>query len=106
MRIFNKKTFLNWRGYLAAIGAVALATWLKYLAQPNIIPADVPILYLLAIVPTAIYFGLGPSILVCILSLLAFDFFFIPPLYTIGPRNVDAVPILAIFFWLGCYSAF
>ena len=85
MKRINKlfqQIFLNWWGYLVAIGSVALATWLKYLAQPSIIPADVPILYILAIVPTAVFFGFGPSILVCILSLLAYDFFFIPPLHT------------------------
>jgi K+-sensing histidine kinase KdpD len=68
-------TFLNWQGYLIGIALVALATWLKYLAQPDIIPANVPILYIAAIVPTAIFFGLGPSILVCILSLIAYDYF-------------------------------
>ena len=53
-------------GYLVAIGAVALATYLKYLAQPKIILTDVPILYMLAIVPTAVFFGLGPSLTVCV----------------------------------------
>jgi PAS domain S-box-containing protein len=101
MRLFDKKTFLDWRGYAVAIGAVALATWLKYLAQPDIIAANVPILYILAIVPTAVFFGFGPSILVCLLSLLAFDFFFIPPLYTLGPRSIGAVPILVIFLLVG-----
>ena len=57
------KIFNTLLGYVVAIGAVALATWLKYLAQPTIIPADVPILYILAIVPTAIFFGLGPSLM-------------------------------------------
>jgi PAS domain S-box-containing protein len=96
------KMFLSdWRGYLVAVGAVALASFLKYLAQPNVIPADVPILYLLAIVPTAIFFGLGSAILVCILSLLAYDYFFIPPLYTLGPRTVSDAPILLIFLFVG-----
>ena len=92
--------FIKWRGYLVAIGLVALATWLKYLAQPNIIAANIPILYMLAIVPTAIFFGLGPSILVCILSLLAYDFFFIPPVYQIT-FDVSEVPILVIFLLVG-----
>ena len=34
------KIFRNSLGYVVAIGSVALATWLKFLAQPNIIPAE------------------------------------------------------------------
>ncbi|HEX7474424.1 MAG TPA: PAS domain S-box protein [Dehalococcoidales bacterium] len=101
MRLFNKETFLNWRGYVVAIGSVALATWLKYLAQPSIIPTDVPILYLLAIVPTAIFFGFGPAILVCILSFLSYDFFFVPPIYHFAISGISSAPILVIFLLVG-----
>jgi PAS domain S-box-containing protein len=101
----SKKTIkvitYRWRGYLVAIGLVALATWLKYLAQPDIIAANIPILYIAAIVPVAIFYGFGPSILVCILSLLAYDYFFVPPLYTLGPRSIQFVPILVIFLLVG-----
>ncbi len=98
----GKRIFLNWWGYLVAFGSVALATWLKYLAQPSIIPADVPILYILAIVPTAVFFGFGPSFLVCILSILAYDFFFIPPLHTfINVSDIRNAPILVIFLLVG-----
>ena len=46
----GRKIFRDWSGYLLAIALVALATWFKHLAQPDIIPANVPILYILAIV--------------------------------------------------------
>jgi PAS domain S-box-containing protein len=92
---------LNLRGYLLAIGSVALATWLKHLAEPEIIPTDVPILYFLAIVPTAIFFGLGPAILVCILSTLAYDYFFIPPFHSLNIFTANLTPIMAIFLVIG-----
>ena len=94
------KIFRNSLGYVVAVGSVALATWLKYLAQPRIIPTDVPILYLVAIVPIAIFFGLGPSLLVCLLSFLAYDYYFIPPIHQVT-YNIDAGPILAIFLIVG-----
>lgn len=95
-----------WWGYFLAIFAVAVATWLKYLAQPVIIPADVPILYFLAIIPTAIFFGFGPAILSCLLSIIAYDYFFIPPLYTFGSSQVQSVPILFIFLLVGITVSF
>lgn len=104
MRITEKPgwaMFLNWKGYLLGIVLVAIATVLKYLAQPNIIPADVPLLYFAAIVPTAIFFGLGPSLLVCIFSYTVFDYFFISPLHTLSPPNIQNTPILLIFLLVG-----
>jgi PAS domain S-box-containing protein len=104
MGIFNKKKhwlFWNWRGYPIGVVLVALATWLKYLAQPNVIPAGVPILYIAAIVPTAIFFGLGPSLMVCILSLVAFDYFFMAPIHSFSFTNIGNVPIIGIFFLVG-----
>src|SRR4030042_4548433 len=97
----NRKMLLNAGGYLFAIGVVALATWFKYLAQPDIIPANVPILYILAIVLTSFFFGLGPSILCCIFSLVAFDFFFLPPLHSFVSFHILEVPILIIFLFVG-----
>jgi PAS domain S-box-containing protein len=90
----------DWRGYLLAIILVAVATWLKHLAEPDIIPKNVPILYLLAIVPTAIFFGLGPSILVSVLSLLAYDYYFLSPVHQFS-FNISEAPILGIFLSVG-----
>jgi K+-sensing histidine kinase KdpD len=96
----GKMSFPDWWGYPTAFALVALATWLKYLAEPKIIPADVPILYLLAIVPTAIFFGFGPSILVCLLSVIAYDYFFIAPEHQFTVSITEA-PILGIFLAVG-----
>jgi PAS domain S-box-containing protein len=60
----------------------------------------VPILYFLAIVPTAIFFGLGPSLTVCILSFLAYDYYFLPPIHQIN-FNIDQAPIMVIFLLVG-----
>ncbi len=95
------KLFPWWWGYLVAVASVAIATGLKSLAQPSIIPANVPILYFLAIVPTAIFFGFGPSIFVAILSVFAFDYYFIPPLHQFNVRDPVEAPIVAIFLFTG-----
>ena len=87
----------DWRGYPLAVVLVALATWLKYLAQPNVIPGDVTLLYFLAIVPSAIFFGLGPSILACILSITIYDFLFVPPIYSPIIFHIQHAPTAAIF---------
>ncbi len=99
-KLLDKIKFKAWQGYLFTIALVALATWLKELAEPDIIPANVPILYILAIVLTATFYGLGPSILCCVLSLFAYDYFFLPPLHQLT-FPIEVVPISLVFFFVG-----
>jgi PAS domain S-box-containing protein len=97
---FYRVLFVPIRGYLFAVVLVALATWLKQLAEPKIIPADVPILYILSIVLTAVIFGFGPSLLCCVISLLAFNYFFLQPLHVIT-FSIRDVPITVVFLVVG-----
>ena len=101
LRKIGNLIYHKWFGYFFAIGVVALATWFKQLAQPDIIPADVPITYILAIVVTAFFFGLGPSILCCIISVIAFDYYFLPPLHSLLSFHIFEVPIALIFLFVG-----
>jgi PAS domain S-box-containing protein len=101
LRKIGKFIYHHWFGYTFAVGVVALATWFKILAQPDIIPANVPITYILAIVVTAFFFGLGPSILCCIISVIAFDYYFLPPLHSFLSFHIFEVPIALIFLFVG-----
>jgi PAS domain S-box-containing protein len=92
--------FKFWRGYLFAVVLVILSTLLKSIAQPDIIPPDVPILYILSIVLTASFFGLGPSLLCCVLSVLAYVYYFLPPTHTLSFR-INVLPVSLVFFSVG-----
>lgn len=72
----------NWRSYLQGLGLVVLATLLGKLAPEFFAPANMIMVYLLCVVATALFWGFGPSILMSVLSVLAFDFLFIPPVLT------------------------
>jgi two-component system sensor histidine kinase KdpD len=69
----------NWRGYLQGLGLVVLATLIGQLIHGLFAPTTIAMLYLLSVVITAYLWGLGPSILVSVLGVLAFDFFHVPP---------------------------
>ena len=70
---------INWLGYFWAVIAIAFCTFLSKLIAPYFSLTDIVILYLLGIVIVAAWQGLGPSILASAFSVLAFDFFFVPP---------------------------
>jgi len=78
-----------WRRYLWAIFLVLAATGTGALFQRAISPTNLVMVYLLAVVVAAVYLGRGPSILVSILSVLAFDFFFVPPFYTFAVSDTE-----------------
>lgn len=68
--------------YTASILAFAVALLLTYLLWPLIEPASTP-LFFAAVMLAAFYGGLGPGILVTVLSTLAIDFYFIPPFHAL-----------------------
>jgi two-component system sensor histidine kinase KdpD len=73
------KAIGNWRGYLQGLGLIVLATLVGQLIHELFTPTTMLMMYLLAVVVTAYLWGLGPSILVSVLGVLAFDFFLVPP---------------------------
>lgn len=93
----NKGTFLNWRGYLLGIVLVAFTTWIKYLAQPDIIATPNSLLYILVIVAISIFFGLGPAIFVSLLSVILYAYFFLPPAFVFNILEAQQIITLIIF---------
>ncbi len=67
------------RPYLWSILIVAACVVLASLMFPYFAPANVVMVFLVGIVIVAVRFGRGPSILVSIISVIAFDVFFVPP---------------------------
>lgn len=73
--------------YLMATGMVALATVLGYPLANLVNPTVQVMLYLAAVVGSAYLYGTGPSNLASLLSVLALNFFFVQPRYTLGVRE-------------------
>jgi two-component system sensor histidine kinase KdpD len=82
---------LNWRRYLYGLGLVVLATLSGQLMHNLFTSTTIAMLYLLCVVITAYLWGLGPSILVSVLGVLAFDFFHIPPYLTFRVADTQYV---------------
>lgn len=80
-----------WRGYLIGLGLFALATLLGYLVHTFFDPSNIIMIYLLCVTVSAVLGGLGPSIMVTIFSVLAFDFFFVPPALTFAVEDTQYV---------------
>ncbi len=84
--------------FLAAGLSVLAATGISWSAFGPRQLADAVMVYLLAIVLVSLRFGYGPSLLAAVLSVLCFDFFFIPPLYTFAVRDLSHVVTFGVMF--------
>lgn len=83
---------LDTAGYLASIAAVALCTAISWLvSSQGLSPINLVMIYLLGVVAVAARFSRGPGILASVLSVLAFDFFFVPPRLTFAVHDTQYV---------------
>jgi two-component system sensor histidine kinase KdpD len=78
-----------WQPYVQSLALVAAGTALSALIRPFFSPTNLVMIYLLTVVLAAIYLGRGPSFLAAILSVLVFDFFFVPPHLTLAVAHVE-----------------
>lgn len=77
------------RHALYSAGLVALVTLFGQLVRAIIEPTNVVMVYLLAVVIAATRWGRGPSLLTAVLSVLAFDFFLVPPHLTLAVSDAQ-----------------
>ena len=80
-----------------SIAAVAVVTGAIFGLKAIAPVLSLGIVYLLAVLPVAVFFGLGYALAVSIGSMLAFNFFFLPPLHTLALTDSENWVALAVF---------
>jgi two-component system sensor histidine kinase KdpD len=86
------------RPYLKALGITALGLGAAMLIQPYFGIENVDLMFLTAVVAVAVRYGLWPSLLASIAASLAYNFFFLPPVYTF--TITDPTNVAAFFFFM------
>lgn len=78
---------------------VAAATGLASIAQPLIGSGAIDLIYLLPVIAAASRFGLRPGLVAGLAAALAYNFFFLPPVYTF--TIADPQSVLTMFVLIG-----
>ena len=99
----KRKSYSYLWSYLIALAIVIVITLLGEVVKTFSIfdPTSMDMLYILGVAISALYLGIGPSIMLSFLSVIAYDFFSIPPVSTFtiaSPQDVINVLIL----WVVC----
>ncbi|WP_448207578.1 DUF4118 domain-containing protein [Azospirillum sp. sgz302134] len=92
-----RRPSFDWRTYAGSTGYVAVALGVGEVLQRVLAVGNVTLVFLMAVLASAVTGGLGPSLYACVVSILAFNYFFLPPLYTF--TIADPQNIVALFFF-------
>jgi two-component system sensor histidine kinase KdpD len=91
---------IEWRKYLVSSLMVAGITLLNLVLQEFISPMSLDVLYLGAVLASGIAFGTALSIYSAVLSVLAYDFFFTEPRFSLSMNRPDEIINLLVFFMI------
>ncbi|MEP9374853.1 sensor histidine kinase KdpD [Mesorhizobium sp. KR1-2] len=89
---------LSLQPYLASTAIVGVALVLGEALHQSLDVANIGVVFLMGVLVSALRYGLAPSIFTSIVSALAFNFFFLPPLYTFTIGDPES--IVTLFFFL------
>jgi two-component system sensor histidine kinase KdpD len=86
------------RPYVATVAIIAVALGIGELLKQVLSVQDISLVFLTGILVSAIRFGLLPSLFASLASVLVYNFFFLPPVYTF--TITDPSNVVALFFFL------
>lgn len=84
-------------GLLASTGSVVVVSAAIELLHPYVPVLSLGVLYVFAVLPVAVAWGLGFAVAVSIASMLAFNWFFLPPTRTFQLRDGANWAVLAVY---------
>ncbi len=90
-----------WRGYPASFLLIVGASVICRMLTPFFSPTNMVMIYLLAVVFAAVRLGRNAAILTAFLSVLVFDFFFVPPHFTFAVTDSQYVLTFIGLFTVG-----
>jgi len=86
----------RWLGYAWSVVAVAAFAAFSGLVSQYLQLSDLVMINLLPVIAISTRFSFGPSLFAAALSALCFDFFFIPPIFSLAPSDLKSMVTLLV----------
>jgi signal transduction histidine kinase len=84
-------------GLLVSVAGIAAVTGVIQLTKPHAPVFSLGILYVFAVLPVAVYWGLATAVFVAVASVLTFDYLFIPPIHSFHFGNAADWSALTVY---------
>jgi two-component system sensor histidine kinase KdpD len=91
----------DWPAYGLALAVVALCTGLAWLMFPHFDLSNLILVYLLGVVGVSARSGRGPSTFASVLSVAAFDFFFVRPYFSFAVADTQYLVTFGVMLVVG-----
>jgi two-component system sensor histidine kinase KdpD len=85
------------RAFLGSLLLSAAGLGVALLLRQALAVSNVALVLLVAVLASAVAFGLWPSLFACVICALAYNFFFLPPLYTFTIAEPENIITLLVF---------
>lgn len=96
---------LKWSPYFIITASVALLTILLKIFGLSFDLVNIALFYLFPVLFGSVRFGIGPSFYAAGIGVLAFDFFFVPPVYSFTVSDLRYVISFAVFLVVATLTA-
>lgn len=96
---------LKWPRYLGAIGVIALCSLVAWAMHGHFAPANLTMIYLIGVVLSAFFLGRGPSVAAALCAVLALDFLFVPPFYSLVVSDAEYLITFVVLLGTGLLIA-
>jgi two-component system sensor histidine kinase KdpD len=95
-----ERSFVNlrWAGYVGAVFGTLIVSGLLAPFHEQINTTTVGLAFLLVVLFVALFWGSRPALLASVLAMFCFNFFFLPPLYTLSIAHSQNWVALTAFF--------
>lgn len=95
-----KKRRIEWDGYGLALLSTAVCSAIAWVLLPYFDVLNLVMVYLLGIVLVSSRYGSGPSITASVLAVLAFDFFLVPPHFTLAVSDLQYLVTFGVMLFV------
>ena len=101
----DRKAERSWVRYPASLALIGLATGASWLLRPILEPANLVMLFLLAVVISALRWGHVAALVAAVSGTVLFDYFYIPPLFSFAISDVKYFVILTGLLTVGLVTS-
>ena len=108
-KIEHKKNELrktDYKSYVASFTAIALTVCISMLLRPTLEAVNIAMLLLLPSIASGILGGIRVGLFASILSMAAFDFFFVPPYLTFQMSDLRFLPSFFVFILVSVVTSY
>lgn len=88
----------HWKSYGITLGFLVLIAAISFLSLPYLGYRATGFIFLVGVLPIAVLYGLGPTLLFAVMSTLVWDYFFIPPQFTFTIHTSEDVLMNVTYF--------